>query len=78
MSNTDTQTGEYDVVVDEVGGETLQSTMDELTAGLAVTWTTLAEHGNGNGGGWPTVTVTGTPTDLTIFEGRYNGDASFV
>lgn len=71
------ETGEYDVVPYEVDGETsLQATMDDLTAGLSVEWTTLAEHGSG--GGNPTVTVTGTPNDLTIFEGRYNGDAGIV
>ena len=78
MSNTDTQTGEYDLVVDEDGGETLRSTMDELTSGLNVEWTTIAEHGNGNGGGWPTVTVTGSPADLRIFEGRCKGDSGIV
>ena len=70
------ETGEYDVVVND--GETLRSTMDELTAGLSVEWATLAENGNGNGGGHPTVTVTGSPADLAIFEGRYNGDANII
>ena len=75
--NDKIKTGQYDVVPYEVNGETsLQATMDDLTAGLSVEWTTLAEHGSG--GGNPTVAVTGTPKDLAIFEARYNGDADIV
>lgn len=75
---SDNQTREYDVVVDEDRLETLRSVMDELTIGLDVEWTMIAEHGTGNGGGWPTVQVTGTPNAMVIFEGRYNGDAGIV
>ena len=67
-------TRQYDVVVSD--GETLRSTMDELTDGLICTWDMVTEYGPA--GGHPVVQVTGTDNALTIFEGRYNGDAGIV
>jgi hypothetical protein len=65
--------GEYVVLAHD--GETIEHTMDALVVGIDVAYL-ITKSGDAE---TPyTVVVAGEPEQLKWFEGRHNGDASFV